>query len=471
MRKLTSLLMLVAVLALIGIGCDSERTMVTRSDNPVALQSAPMGYPTADNLVSATLYLYVHQASGYTVNAHRITADWEEMTVTWDSFNRSYDSTIEGSFLSDDTAYKTIDLTALVSAWLDGTYDNFGVLLNQENLTYPRTEAFSRDNDTLNPYLEICYMAGDQQVCEDLMAVADAYIAENYPDANTGASMDLDIGWFAATYLEKQSLIRFEMPEMPELAALGDTVWFDINQDGIQDADEPGFPDVTVNLYDCMDNFIASTTTDADGFYFFYDLMPGDYYVEFVKPEGYAFTLQDQGTDDAVDSDADPTTGMTICTTLEPGEIDPTWDAGLYRMPQEGCTLTIGFWKNHAGFGPQDNVVSQYLPITLGDGTGKSLVVTDSAMARDILVMKTYGVPSNGITKLYAQLLAAKLNMAAGAADTDISHALTSADEFLAEYDWTDWDSLSKNNQHYVNRLKSKFDRYNNGEIGPGHCD
>ena len=470
MRKLTLLLMLISVLALVGIGCDSDRTMITSSDDPLILQAALTGIPTADNIVSATLYVYANQASGHTVSAHRVTADWAEMAVTWNNFGGSFDAAVAGSFLSDDTAYIGTDVTALVTAWLDGTYDNFGILLDQEDLTSPRTELFSRDYDSLNPYLEICYMVNSQPVCETVDPVADAYIYEMYPDANTGAGMLLNIGWFAETDLEKQALIRFEFPEIPNPAALGDTVWFDNDRDGVQDADEPGFPDVVVNLYNCDGDLLGTRITDADGFYFFYDLTPGDYYVEFIRPEGYAFTMQDVG-DDMNDSDADMTTGRTICTNLEPGEVDPTWDAGLYRVPQEGCSLTIGYWKNHAGFGPQDNVVSPLLPITLGDGSGKSMVVTDSTMARNILVQKTYGHPSNGITKLYAQLLGAKLNMAGGASDDDISGALTEADEFLAEYDWMDWDSLTKRQKKMVNSLKSTFDKYNNGDIGPGHCD
>ena len=354
MRKLTLMLMLISVLALVGIGCDSDRTLITSSDNSLLFEAALTGFPSADNIVSATLYVYVNQASGHTVSTHRVTADWDEMTVTWNNFGGSFDAAVEGSFLSDDTAYKGVDVTALVTAWLDGTYDNFGFLLEQEDMTSPRTELFSRDNASLNPYLEICYMVNSDPLCENVEAVADAYIYELYPDANTGGAMELNIGWFAETDLEKQALIRFEFPEEP---------------------------------------------------------------------------------------------------------------------PEEGCTRTIGFWKTHTGFGPQDDVVTPLLPITLGDGTGKSIVVTDAAMAHDILLMNVYGDPSNGITKLYAQLLGAKLNLASGASDDDISGALTEADEFLAEYDWTDWDSLTMIQQDMVNVMKSRFDDYNNGDLGPGHCD
>jgi len=186
-------------------------------------------------------------------------------------------------------------------------------------------------------------------------------------------------------------------------AAIGDYVWHDLDMDGIQDAGEPGIPGVTVHLYDCADNHLAVMITDADGLYLFGGLWPGDFYVKFDRPAGYVFSPQDQGADDAVDSDADPVTGKTVCTNLGDWEEDLTWDAGLYTdIPQDGCTNTIGYWKNWSGFGPQPDVVTALLPITLGSGGGKSLVVSTAAIAVDVLEMKTYGKNNNGITKLYA---------------------------------------------------------------------
>ncbi|MAU00242.1 MAG: hypothetical protein CL608_24140 [Anaerolineaceae bacterium] len=116
-------------------------------------------------------------------------------------------------------------------------------------------------------------------------------------------------------------------------AGLGDIVWLDADQDGIQDGDEFGVPGVTVNLYDSADTFIGSTTTDAFGQYGFANLPPGDYYVEMVPPAGYTITLQDQGGDETADSDINTGTGRTIVTNLVAGENDPTWDGGLYIIP------------------------------------------------------------------------------------------------------------------------------------------
>ncbi|MGA1796971.1 MAG: SdrD B-like domain-containing protein [bacterium] len=119
-------------------------------------------------------------------------------------------------------------------------------------------------------------------------------------------------------------------------AAIGDFVWEDTDADGIQDTGEPGISGVTVNLYDySTDALRATTTTDPNGSYRFDNLTPGDYYVEFVAPGGLIFSPQDRGTDDAVDSDADTTTGMTVSTTLTSGETDLNWDAGL------ACALKV----------------------------------------------------------------------------------------------------------------------------------
>ena len=44
---------------------------------------------------------------------------------------------------------------------------------------------------------------------------------------------------------------------------------------------EVGVGGVTVDLYDGGGNFVATTTTAADGSYNFTNLTPGDYYVDF----------------------------------------------------------------------------------------------------------------------------------------------------------------------------------------------
>jgi hypothetical protein len=135
----------------------------------------------------------------------------------------------------------------------------------------------------------------------------------------------------------------------PEPAAIGDFVWNDVNASGIQDLGEPGIENVPVSLYSCGpdgvsgtfdDTLLAATSTNADGFYLFEGLnAPGNYFVKFDAPTGYFFSPANRGGNPENDSDADPAAEITACTELTPGEIDLTWDAGLYKL--NGCDLAV----------------------------------------------------------------------------------------------------------------------------------
>src|SRR5207248_2392513 len=113
------------------------------------------------------------------------------------------------------------------------------------------------------------------------------------------------------------------------LGSIGDTVWSDSDRDGLQDPGEPGAGGVTVRLLNGSGQLLRGTTTDGLGRYSFTGLLAGTYQVEFVAPADYAFTLCDQGTDDALDSDADPVTGRGVAITLGLGQSRSDVDAGL----------------------------------------------------------------------------------------------------------------------------------------------
>ena len=153
------------------------------------------------------------------------------------------------------------------------------------------------------------------------------------------------------------------------LASLGDYVWFDVNNNGVQDSGEPGIEGVAVTLFDSAGVSVGTTTTDATGFYHFTDLQPGDYSVGFPLTVGTkVLTTADQGTD-STDSDANITTGKTIVTTLVAGENDLTWDAG-YNSPL--ASLGNYVWKDLDRDGVQDSNEPgiQGVTVNLLDSTG-----------------------------------------------------------------------------------------------------
>lgn len=97
---------------------------------------------------------------------------------------------------------------------------------------------------------------------------------------------------------------------------LGDYVWYDVNNNGIQDAIEPGVAGVTITLYNNTGTAIASTTTDINGNYLFANLADGTYTVGFSNfPAGFELTTQ-SSSNDLTGSDADRLSARTGSVTL-----------------------------------------------------------------------------------------------------------------------------------------------------------
>ena len=132
-------------------------------------------------------------------------------------------------------------------------------------------------------------------------------------------------------------------------ASVGDKVWMDVNRDGIQDADEPAMPGVTVTLTradgsavtDASGNPVAAVTTDANGQYKFENLLPGDYKVTFTNPAGYEATVSDAGDDRGADSN-----GASASVTLAQGQTDDTIDFGAVGTGVIGDQLFVDVNQN-----------------------------------------------------------------------------------------------------------------------------
>jgi hypothetical protein len=356
--------LLIGAIGLLAAGCDRSLPVGPDAATPPGADWTivlPEG-ATLDEAVFHAFVYHVDDLNSEPVSIHRVTTDWDEVTVTWNSFHPdgtlNYDpaaaAVIDGVAANTASDWASADVTGLVQQWLDGA-QNQGLLLRKE-LVAPRTHFYSRESDAI-PYLEMTFTTADGPVVVTSEPLADAMLNEAVPDTPYGLIDKLYAGW--KNGFEKQSVLRFEMPEIPD-------------------------------------------------------------------------------------------------------------------VPEEpiGCTRTIGYWKTHAGQRRhQQDRVSEHLPIWLGDAGGAhSLLVTDADMAVDVLRMRTYGRPRNGITKLYAQLLAAKLNAAAGADTGDAAPAIAEADAFLAANGYQGWRSLPWSVKHQVLEWKDILDAYNNGEIGPGHC-
>jgi len=449
------ILMTVGIFVIVVAGCGTGNKPTSSDSAQVSLQNAGKAIPTDAVINSATIHIYVSETDAQSVSVHAVTSEWDESTITWSSFAGAYSSETIGTFEFTEPGWYTLDVTSQVEGWFDESIENFGFYLQYGGEGDVNTTIASSEADENSPYLEICYTVHEGDTCEDMETAGDATIFSSDTEVNYGDSPDLIVGGSSDQETERSALIKFEFSTEVRHVSLGGQVFNDANADGTIDEGELGMEGITVNLYDCDNSLLATTVTDADGMYLFESLMSGDYMIEFEAPEGYLFSA--------------PENGLTECMTLLPGDENLAINAGLFAY--DGCTYGKGYWKNHAGFGPQNDELSKLLPIWLGANDGeKSLAVTDAQTAYDILTQHVYGHPKNGITKLYAHLLTAKLNIVNSSNPEDINDVMAEADAFLAEYDWNDWDMLDKDQQQMVNQWKGHLEDYNEGLIGPGQC-
>ena len=121
--------------------------------------------------------------------------------------------------------------------------------------------------------------------------------------------------------------------------------------------------------------------------------------------------------------------------------------------PGGGCTLTQGFWKNHNRFREKP---SQQEPWPINEDT---LLCGETWLDN----LNTPPIGGDAFYILSHQWIAARLNVAAGADPSAVSAELAEAEDLLN-------DCMSPDPAQAI-ELAGILDDYNNGIIGPGHCD
>ncbi|MGV2876374.1 SdrD B-like domain-containing protein, partial [Macrococcus capreoli] len=179
------------------------------------------------------------------------------------------------------------------------------------------------------------------------------------------------------------------LPATPKYS-LGDKGFFDINGNGIQDADDLGFEGIQVDLLEAdgvtpvVDQFGTplTTYTDADGNYIFNGLDNGTYTVKFTLPEGVLASPANILADDAVDSDGVATSNPFVYTTTAVinNANNTTVDMGVYTVNTIGDKV----WLDSNSDGIQDAVEPGIAGVTVNliDKETNQIIdtkVTDSA--------------------------------------------------------------------------------------------
>jgi len=174
--------------------------------------------------------------------------------------------------------------------------------------------------------------------------------------------------------------------------SIGDFVWLDQDNDGVQDAGEPGLGALTLELtvlgpdgtLGTADDSVFTTLTGASGSYLFDNLPPGDYQVKVVGGLPASVT-------NSYDPDTTSPGDSTSALTLADGEDNRAQDFGYYASSSLGDRV----WWDRDNDGVQDagepglngiEVTATYLgPDGVLGGTDDEVFVTTTAGDGDYL--------------------------------------------------------------------------------------
>lgn len=159
------------------------------------------------------------------------------------------------------------------------------------------------------------------------------------------------------------------------------------------------------------------------------------------------FTTVDTGT---TGSDSANVSVNVVCEPEEPGA---------------GCTLTRGYWQTHSKYGPAPYDATW---AEIGEDTA---FFSSGSSYFEVLTTRPRG---NAYYILAAQYIAAELNFLNGASSTDeVDAAFADATDLFSTYTPDDIAGMRGNSS-----VRSEFialgdllDDYNNGLVGPGHCE
>ncbi|RKZ45524.1 MAG: hypothetical protein DRQ41_00005, partial [Gammaproteobacteria bacterium] len=181
-------------------------------------------------------------------------------------------------------------------------------------------------------------------------------------------------------------------------ASIGDTVWNDLDNDGVQDEDgadndpatlndnERGISNVTLNLYQdtnsdnilgSEDTYITTTTTDANGNYDFQHLTPGDYLVKVTDDQGMLVNFT--GTTNTTN-----VPGKVWFMTVAAGDDHDAADFGFNAPSDASIGDTV--WYDLNGNGVQDTGESGIANVDVNlylDADGDGVADTGELIATD----------------------------------------------------------------------------------------
>ena len=221
---------------------------------------------------------------------------------------------------------------------------------------------------------------------------------------------------------------------------LGDTVFQDRNADGVQNAGENGIAGVRVQLLSAAGTVIGEAETDSRGNYRF-EVEPGNYRVV-VAAENFELG--------ALLAGMIPTTAMEMTASVSNANV-LTLNFGLEGIAGTPGACAAGIWLDHPDVWPLSGV-------TVGGGTYSS--------AQAMSLLRGSSARGNAAYALWMELLAAKLNVAAGNPQSCVRDTIAAADAWFTANPLGGSASCSA-----ISVWWATLSQYNNGLLCAGECN
>ena len=131
----------------------------------ILIAISPAGLVRSGTLERAVLHIYMASSvgTGEPVTVHRVTAPWDPTTATWESvLGGRFDAAAATSVDTESTGWKVLDITPLMQEWLEGSSQNYGIILTAPAAGGDIIATFCGSNHPdplLRPWLAVSFIA------------------------------------------------------------------------------------------------------------------------------------------------------------------------------------------------------------------------------------------------------------------------------------------------------------------------
>lgn len=163
--------------------------------------SIPEGSTILDSLVS--FYAVTNNQPGMNITAYMLTVNWTENEATWTNRSSSsawseaggdYNGLLIGSTtVSGASQIYNISLTSAVRGWMNGSYDNYGILLIANGAGSNNLTEFGSSDHPTSSFRPLIWVSYTENAAPTLTSIATS--ATPSSPANVGQQVQFTIGW------------------------------------------------------------------------------------------------------------------------------------------------------------------------------------------------------------------------------------------------------------------------------------